>query len=392
MKSNFTLCNPSVQLPKIKIPLLTLLVFTLSFFYSISVNANDSNNGHYGSSSLSGTESLRTNLYLLNTSNNSTILADGVYTEYNDLYHDSVMLEDAYKFTNINENLGLSRYGSTLAVERRPLIVNSDTLYFRLWKTTQRFYQFEFVPTNLAHPGMDAVLQDSYLGTSQPLSLTGTTKVNFSVNANAASASPNRFRIIYSTNVSSSPLPVTFTALSGSQISNKILINYKVENEINIKTYEVEHSVNGQSFTKLADVAINAGRDVAKSYSYVDETPGSGNNFYRIVSIDKDGSKKYSQIIKVTIGKTGKGVITIYPNPVKGNMINLQFTNELTGDYQVRLINSNGQAVYAGKFTINSSNISQTLLTNQQLQTGIYQLEIIKPNNSVEVKRAIVQQ
>ncbi len=392
MKSTFTLCNPCVQSRKFKIPHLTLLVFLLSFFYSISVNANDTNKAHYGASPLSATESLRTNLYLLNTSNNSTILADGVYTEYNDLYHDSVMLEDAYKFTNINENLGISRYGSTLAVERRPIIVTSDTLFFKLWKTTQRFYQFEFVPINLAHPGMEAVLQDSYLGTSQSLSLTTTTKVNFSINANAASSSANRFRIVYSTNVSSAPLPVTFTALSGSQLNNKILINYKVENEINIVNYEVEHSLNGQAFNKLVDVPVIAGRDITKSYSYIDETPGNGNNFYRVASIDKDGSKKYSQIIKVTIGKTGMGAITIYPNPVKGNMINLQFTNELTGDYKVRLINSNGQAVYSGKFTINSVNISQTLITNQQLQTGIYQLEIIKPNSTIEVKRAIVQQ
>ena len=80
------------------------------------------------------TESIRTTLYLLQP-DNSTILADGVYTEYNNLYHDSVTLEDAIKFTNILENIGLVRYGKTLAVERRPIIKANDTLFIKLWKT-----------------------------------------------------------------------------------------------------------------------------------------------------------------------------------------------------------------------------------------------------------------
>src|SRR6187431_1591377 len=96
------------------------------------------NPGSATASPRTGTESLRSNLYLLNISDNSTILADGVLTEYNSAYHDGITLEDAYKFTNITENLGMTRYGITLSVERRPIIASTDTVYFKLWKTTQR--------------------------------------------------------------------------------------------------------------------------------------------------------------------------------------------------------------------------------------------------------------
>ena len=87
--------------------------------------------------SIAVTETLRTNLYLLQP-DGSTILADGVFSIYNNLYHDSVTLEDATKFTNILENLGMLRYGKTLAVERRPIVQANDTIFFRLWKTRQR--------------------------------------------------------------------------------------------------------------------------------------------------------------------------------------------------------------------------------------------------------------
>ena len=94
------------------------------------------------------TESIRTNLYLLQP-DNSLVLADGVYTEYNNLYHDSVTLEDAIKFTNILERIGLLRYGKTLSDERRPIIKANDTLFVKLWKTTQLNYQIELA-ANLA--------------------------------------------------------------------------------------------------------------------------------------------------------------------------------------------------------------------------------------------------
>jgi hypothetical protein len=340
---------------------------------------------------MTGTESLRTNLYLLNISNNSTILADGVLTEYNNLYHDNVTLEDAYKFTNINENLGITRYSATLAVERRPIISLDDTIFFKLWKTTQRHYQFEFVPTNLFHPGMEATLQDSYLGTSTILSLTATTKVNFFVNSNVASGSVNRFKIIYSTNSFGTTLPLTFTSIKGYQLDSKIAIDWKIENEISIARYEVEHSLTGTNFRTVNTIGAIGTNTTLISYTSIHSTPVTGNNFYRIKSIDKNGLANYSAIIKVVTGKPGSGSIAIYPNPVKGNSVNLQFTNQLTGMYHVKLINSNGQTVYSNKMAINSANVSQVIVINKQLRCGIYQLEILKPDNTIEIKKAIVQ-
>jgi hypothetical protein len=340
--------------------------------------------------SFAGTESMRINLYLLNA-NNTTILADGVLTEYNNLYHDSVTLEDAYKFTNINENLGLTRYGCVLAVERRPIISAADTVFLKLWKTTSRDYQFEFVSISLNHPGMQAFLEDAYLGTSTALSLSGATKINFSVNADAASAGLNRFRIVYQESYTASPLPVTFTSVKGYRLSSKIAIDWKVENEINIAKYEVERSENGTDFIKVNTIATRQ-NNAYSSYSWVDDNPVSGNNFYRIKSVDRNGSGKFSSIVKVATGKTSAGTITIFPNPIKGNMVNLRFTNQPTGIYQVRLINNSGQVVYSGRLPVNSSNISQALFTDKKLAGGIYQLEIKAPDNTVNIQQAIVQE
>ena len=341
-------------------------------------------------SPFTGSESLRATLYLLNA-NNTTTLADGVLAEYNTLYHDSVLLEDAYKFSNINENLGIVRYGAVLSVERRPLIEKNDTLFFKLWKTTKRNYQFEFVTSNFDHPGMLALLLDSYTGTSQELTLNGNTKINFTVNTDAASANVNRFKIVYQPNILQAPLPVTFTSVKAFETNSKVALEWKVENEINVEKYVVERSVNGSTFTEVNSIAVLRLASAYNSYSWIDNASITGISFYRIRSVDQDGAKKYSVILKVANGNTSNGSIALYPNPIQENVINLQFTNQLKGLYQLRLISNNGQVMYTGNLQINSSNISQTIVTGKQLPNGIYQLEIKAPGNVVYLKKAIVQ-
>ncbi len=381
--------------------LVTSIAFLLSSLLSFSRNMVEIKSGHndaganisklnYSTSPLTGKESIRTTLYLLNA-NDATVLADGVYTEYNDLYHDSVLLEDAFKFTNINENLGILRYGAVLSVERRPIIAKSDTLFFKLWKTTKRNYQFEFITTNLDHPGMQGFLQDSYLGTSLPIALNGTTKLNFLVNADAASANVNRFKIVYITNIATATLPVTFTSVKIFKVNNKIAIDWKVQNENNIKKYDVERSSNGTDFNIVNSIAVTGFKNDHNSYFWIDNQPLTGNGFYRIRSVDIDGTIKFSIILRVAGDKEGQGAIAVFPNPIRGDIINLQFTNQQTGLYQLRLINNNGQVIYSGILPVNSPNSSQTIRPNTKLGNGIYQLEIKAPDNVVQIKRAIVQ-
>ena len=335
------------------------------------------------------TESIRTNLYLLQP-DNSLILADGVYTEYNNLYHDSVTLEDAIKFTNILENIGLLRYGKTLSVERRPIIKANDTLFVKLWKTTQRNYQIELVANLATNIGLQAYFVDSYLNTSSSLDLAVTTKINFAVNADPASAAINRFKIIFKPAVSFSPLPVTFTEVKAARQGEKVSVKWSVENEINMAKYEVEKSVNGKDFL-LANTTLIAGKtNGTANYYWLDASSDNGNVFYRIKGISIDGSIKYTAVMKVNMLQNGS-VFTVYPNPIIGNNIHLQIQNQATGVYQVNMINIAGQVVYNGKVSVNSNSVSQTLNTGSDMPKGIYQLELKSADKTSLIKTIVVQ-
>ena len=337
-----------------------------------------------------GIESIRTNLYLLNA-DNTTQLMDGVLTEYSETYHDSVYFEDAFKFTNITENLGLVRYGSVLSIERRPTITNSDTLFFKLWRTTRRSYQFEFITNNLYHPGMQAFLEDAYLNTSSIVALTGITKVAFIINTDAASANVNRFKIVYKTAVPAAVLPVDFTMVRAFQINNKNQVQWEVENEINIEKYVIERSASGSGFIPVDTITTKSINTANNNYTWVDnQTPQSNNYFYRIKSIGIDKVGKYSKIVQITLPQPVFGSVSIYPNPVVNKTIKLKFNTRQPGIYQIKIMNTNAAVQYSQRLT-NTDNQAQSINLSQALARGIYYLQIVAPDNISITQKIVVQ-
>ncbi|CAN5535679.1 hypothetical protein BH11BAC3_BH11BAC3_18110 [soil metagenome] len=333
-----------------------------------------------------GTGSIEVALNLLNA-DGSTTLADGTIAEFDNVYSAEFDDDDAVKFGNTNENLSIVRNNVSLTAERRPALGFNDTVYFKLTNITQRTYQFVFNITGLEQPGMNAFLEDSYLGTSAIISLSGATAVNFTVSSAAASSVANRFRIVFKPAVG--VLPVTFNKVRAAKTNGNITVEWEVENEINMVKYEVEKSVDGANFIYQSTKNVTGTNNANNTYSWIDVNAVEGTNFYRIKSFDKNGTTKYSEIVKVAIG-TKTGGFSIYPNPVSGNVINLVINNQPAGVYQVKLTNISGQVLFVKSFKSNG-NGAESLNTGSKLITGIYQLEIIGTNNKSDTQKVFVQ-
>ena len=315
-------------------------------------------------------EKLAINLNLQNT-DGTWLLADGILAKYNNIYSTNAGDEDAQKLMNIDENLGILRSGKTLSVEGRPLIDNNDTIFLSMANIkSNRTYQFEFSPNSFNAPGLTATLEDAYLKTSTPVSLSDVTKVNFSITGDTASASANRFRVVFK---GSATLPVNFTTVKAYQKDNNIAVEWDMATEANIAKYEVEKSTNGQLFTKAADINARGNNGLA-SYNWLDVNSVTGNNFYRIKAIENSGNVKYSGIVNVRIGKA-RGIV-VYPNPVKNKTITLQLNDQVKGTYTIQLFNTTGQTVYTNRIVYMGGTATQTLKLNSNIAKGNYTIEV----------------
>jgi hypothetical protein len=202
--------------------------------------------------------------------------------------------------------------------------------------------------------------------------------VDFSVNATPASSASDRFRIVFA--APAAPLPISFTSIKAYQQGANVAVEWEVAAELNVKNYEVEKSTNGINFVKLGTQLATGNNSSDVTYNWLDVNPVSGNNFYRIRSIENSGMMKYSAIAKVNIGKLAPS-FTVYPNPVTGKQVNLQFTAMDKGMYNIRLINTMGQTVYSTQYSHAGGSATQSISINGVV-AGAYMMELISPDNS----------
>lgn len=144
----------------------------------------------------STTPGLRVNLQSINADNTTSVL-DEVFSSYGSNFSDKVDDLDAQKMQNVEENLAIIRGGQALMVDRSQALEENDTIQLKLWNTAAKQYQLEFNPVNLTAGISIGYLVDNYLKTSTPVDLNRVSRLFFTVTADIASASPNRFMILF---------------------------------------------------------------------------------------------------------------------------------------------------------------------------------------------------
>ncbi len=316
----------------------------------------------------------------------SRALMDAVLTTYEEHYSNE---KDEYDVAKMGARyLGLQRGNHVFAIERRKTITANDTVFLKLSSLSIRNYQLSVILANMDHVGLQAILKDSYSASlnNKLLNMNDSNTIEFQVTSDPASYAANRFSIVFT---ALATLPVTFTSVQAWKVSDGIAIKWVVENEGNIKEYVLEKSINGIAFypiSKLPAKAINGGGAV---YDYLDKEVVKGNNFYRVRAASINAATANSRIVKVPVAASSNDLV-VFPNPIEGNIINLQLNNQEEGFYELSLMNASGQKVYTNKTRIsNSTNISLSL--PKALPAGIYQLEINSPQHTKLVHKIIIQ-
>ena len=344
---------------------------------SLTFNEGSKTSGSAQVSIVSGLSQpqLRTSLYGVNA-DGTTYMIDGTLINYDDGYNNNVDDMDAVKSPNTSENLSIKTANTLLVIERRHNITVQDTIFLNLANMKVQKYRFEFTADQLDQPGVTGFLEDNYLHTSTPLNLNGSTIADFNIVNIPGSYAADRFRIVFTPAL---VLPLSFTSVKAYPKNKDIAVEWKVENESNLKQYDVEKSVDWNHYATANTVAAN--NAALSNYNWLDVHPSEGYNYYRIRSTDVNGKTAYSTVVKVFMGK-GKQSISIYPNPVINGSINLQLTNQPGGMYGLRLLNNMGQVMITKQVNHAGGSSTETIQLDKYTAHGIYQLEVTGPGGN----------
>ena len=336
---------------------------------SIKIKEQSKKNGSYlVSRNNNQFTQLRTDLFKLN--NGNWDLYDGVLQIIDQAFNNQVDGEDAMKMTGSAESISLLTNDTLLAIESRSQYSINDTVKFQLGQMKLASYKLVIEASSLYLNGLNAYLEDSYLNTSTLIDMLSVTNVEFSINADAASYHPKRFRIVFKPLAT---LPVKFISVQAvKKGSNESLVSWKVENQIGINSYNIERADDGINFSEIGNVtALNVNEAL---YQYSDKNLDAGIYYYRIKAKNITGEFYLSEVVKIEINKKDV-LLSVSPNPISAIRKVTISLNELPyGNLIVVLYDLSGKKLFST--TINHTSVTNeyTLKFPEHLPSGQYQL------------------
>ncbi|WP_207496549.1 hypothetical protein [Aridibaculum aurantiacum] len=284
---------------------------------------------------------------------------------------------DAHKMQNSSEAIGVVNDGKYLSIHTRQEPVADDTVHLQTLRTTRAQYILEVFTKGMETAVVKPYLQDKFLNTVQPLSVVDTNIIVVNITTDAASSAPDRFKIIFKKDVT---LPVVFTSVSAAASGTGSKVDWSVATEAEVVKYEVERSADGVAFAKAAEVLANP--SLGGRYSWIDVTVLDKEKYYKVKAINKDGTYSYSRAVLVRPAKEQPS-ISIFPNPVQGQQINIAFNKIDRGSYTLSLVNSYGQQVYVQNFVYDGLSAAMPVHLPNKLAAGVYYVQIVNAKEPI---------
>jgi|GEM_PF-3217782 len=314
---------------------------------------------------------------------NSLYVADAALNLFGSQFNDEYDADDARKLSNVNENICLRRNTGYLSIERKKLNGDADTIFYFMNKLLKKDYQLRFEMNNIEVPASTAAfLEDTYLKTKTPVSISGTTAAGFAVTNDAGSAAAERFRLVFRRSV-------WYSHIAADILNGDVAVSWSVSDELNIDNYEIERSVNGSSFTGIANQPSKGNSEVPVSYTGLDVSPAPGEYYYRIRSTSKNGIVTYSDAVKVKVVRSSPQMY-VFPNPVTNGIIQLQLNKATEGVYATTLFGNSGQVINTELISHTGGTSTKTIQLKQPLTSGTYQLKVTSPDSKVTLIKVLV--
>lgn len=192
---------------------------------------------------------------------------------------------------------------------------------------------------------------------------------------------------IYASRVTSAGLlPVSFLSVSATAKTASVIVDWSTASELNNSHFLVERSIDGANFSPIATVTAKGS---ASTYVYEDVSAAQGDNYYRIVSVDKDGSTQLSKTVKASLQSTANRALQVYPNPAKSTIV-IKLQAATSGKLQLKIVDAKGSLVTTISTTASELAASKSI-NLQALQNGVYAIQIVNASGEILTSKMILK-
>ncbi len=175
-------------------------------------------------------------------------------------------------------------------------------------------------------------------------------------------------------------LPVELISLDATARNPVIDVDWTTATEHNADFFDVEHSPDNNSFTRIGTVPAAGDAQSPSSYLFTDPAPFQGANYYRLKQVDRDGRATYTHTVIAFMENGNHGKPVLFPNPA-GDVLHVAFTSPLDGSAALYVEDATGRTVAAA--TVHAERGDRTAdIPTAALAKGWYNLRIAMPGST----------
>ncbi len=189
---------------------------------------------------------------------------------------------------------------------------------------------------------------------------------------------------------SNSLLPIELVDFTAVCDGGSALVEWTTASERENDYFVLERSADAVNFTEVARIA-GAGNSIEMlSYSYYDNDMFGGDNYYRLIQVDYDGTTTSSEIIVVRCKDAAEDepIVAAYPNPFTRELM-LSLENFNNKPVQIELFDMLGKLIVTEKIDA-PQNKYETTLHLQNITPATYNLRVTS-DDTVIVKQVVKQ-
>ena len=140
-------------------------------------------------------------------------------------------------------------------------------------------------------------------------------------------------------------LPVELTQFEATPKNEIVELIWQTTSELNNMGFEIERSSDGTDWERISFIEGNGTTNTTQTYSFMDERPIIGHNYYRLKQVDYDDKIEYSDIRSVFIGESEYADLQVFPNPNNGQFTLSLFKPSHSGA-SIRVYGSEGNLIW----------------------------------------------
>lgn len=177
---------------------------------------------------------------------------------------------------------------------------------------------------------------------------------------------------------------IVLTNFTLAQTDGNVLITWTTASETGNDFFSIERTTDGINYTAVGSIDGAGTCAFTNEYSYSDEHPAVGVNYYRLRQTNVNGSSETitTQSIEVKI----TAAATVFPNPCTNGQVQVQVATE--GVHEISILNAAGQVQYATQIVADGP--VAVLIQLPLLENGVYYVAIHSTTGRT-VQQVIVQ-